>query len=138
MSNTASDYKLQVALRANKKGALETVYIDYKSEFINYSKRYPLNESDILDIYQDSIIAMHQKFVMTQLELKSSSVKTYLFGIGKNKIFTKLKSEQRFLDVEIENKDYTEIDLEEHLPSDMQLALSKRLDEIYDSCKSLI
>ena len=138
MNNTASDYKLQVALRADNKKALEQVYTSYRGEFVNYSKRYPLNESDVLDIYQDAVIAMHQNFVMSQLELKSSSVKTYLFGIGKNKIFKKLKSEQRFLRVEIENNEYTEINLESNTPSELQLALSKRLDEISESFKSLL
>lgn len=138
MSNTASDYKLQVALRADNKHALEQVYTSYRSEFINYSKRYPLDESDILDIYQDAVIAMHQNFVMSQLELKSSSIKTYLFGIGKHKIFKKLKTEQRFLRVEVETSEYTEIELEDTAPSELQLALAKRLDDISESCKSIL
>lgn len=138
MGNTASEYKLQVALRADNKKALEQVYTNYRDEFVNYSKRYPLDESDILDIYQDAVIAMHQNFVMSQLELKSSSIKTYLFSIGKNKIFNKLKSKQRFLRVEIQNNEYTEIELDDAVPSELQIALSKRLNEISESCKSIL
>jgi RNA polymerase sigma-70 factor (ECF subfamily) len=138
MSNTASDYEMQVALRADDKSTLEQIYTSYRAEFINYSKRFPLDKSDILDIYQDAVIAMHQNFVMSQLELKSSSIKTYLFGIGKNKIFKKLKSEQRFLRVEVEQNAYTEIEIEDSTPSELQLALAKRLGEISESCKSIL
>ncbi|MGB5983239.1 MAG: sigma-70 family RNA polymerase sigma factor [Nonlabens sp.] len=138
MNKATEDYKLQIALRADDKKALEKVYLDYRLEFLHYSKRYSLDELDVLDIYQDAVIAMHQKFVMSQLELKSSSVKTYLFGIGKNKIFKKLKKEQRFLRKEIENEDYTEISIEDDSPTERQLLLSKRLEEISETCKSLL
>lgn len=138
MSSRAIDYELQIALRADNKKALEEVYTSHRKEFLYYFKSYSLDEADILDIYQDSIVAMHQKFVTDQLELKSSSIKTYLFGIGKNKIFKKLKSEQRFIRVEVEKKEYDEVVLEEHTPSELQLSLAKRLEEISESCQNLL
>ena len=138
MKHTISDDQLQQRLRADDKKALEEVYITYKSEFINYSKRYKLETSDILDVYQDAIIAMHQNFVMSQIELKASSIKTYLFGIGKNKLFKKLKDKQRLLRVEMETDGYTEIDFNDTNPSDNQLKLARRLNEISDSCRQVL
>ncbi len=139
MGNTLSDNQLQVLLRSDDKAALESVYTRYRQEFLNYSIRYPLAEADVLDIYQDAVIAMHQNFVMSQLELKASSVKTYLFGIGKNKIFKKLKEQNRVLRIEIETSDtYENIDLESHLPTEKQLALAKNLNEISESCKAIL
>jgi len=138
MKNTLSDQELQVQLRADNKKALEDVYLSYKSEFLNYAKRYDIATADVLDIYQDAIIAMHQNFVMAQLELHSSTIKTYLFGIGKNKLFKKLKEKQRVIRVEVESDNYTEIDLEQDLPTETQLALAKRLRELSETCKTIL
>ncbi|WP_040279264.1 RNA polymerase sigma factor [Psychroserpens damuponensis] len=138
MKNTLSDNDLQIRLRADDKKALEEVYLCYKHEFLNYAKRYDIETFDVLDIYQDSIIALHQNFVTSQLELKSSTIKTYLFGIGKNKIFKKLKENQRLLRVEVENDEYTEIDIEQDLPSKNQLALAIKLSKLSETCKQVL
>ena len=86
MNRTDKEIELQSRLRADDKDALETVYLAYREEFVNFSKRYKVVGHDALDIFQDSVIVLHQKFVSSQLVLESSSVKTYLFAIGKNKI----------------------------------------------------
>lgn len=138
MKNALSDNQLQTRLRADDKKALEDVYKNYRLEFINYSKRYNLDDADILDVYQDAVIAMHQNFVMSQVELKSSSVKTYLFGIGKNKLYKKLKEKQVLLRVEVENDGYEEINLDENIPTENQQKLAKRLDEISETCKQVL
>jgi len=138
MKNTLSDQKLQTQLRADNKKALEVVYLRYKLEFLNYAKRYDIATTDVLDIYQDAIIAMHQNFVMSQLELQTSTIKTYLFGIGKNKLFKKLKEKQRVIRVEVESDNYTEINLEQDLPTENQLILVKNLSELSDTCKTVL
>jgi len=139
MKNTPSDNQLQKQLQLDNKEALEEVYNMYRQEFLNYSKRYPLPEEDILDIYQDAVIAMHQNFVISQLELTSSSIKTYLFGIGKNKIFKKLKEQNKILRIEHEVNDTFEIiDIESHLPTQNQITLAEKLNEISESCKTIL
>lgn len=138
MKNTVSDNQLQKCLRADDKKVLEEVYVSYKSEFINYAKRYDIERSDVLDIYQDAIVALHQKFVMSQLELTKSTVKTYLFGIGKNKLFKKLKAQNRMLLVTVETDEYIQIEIEQDSPSENQKKLAKNLNEISGTCKELL
>ena len=140
MKNTVSDNQLQKQLRADDKKALEEIYTAYKAEFINYAKRYNIEAADVLDVYQDAVIALHQNFVMSQIELRTSTVKTYLFGIGKNKLFKRLKEKQRVLRVEVQHKadDYIEINLEDDLPTENQQKLAKRLNEISETCKELL
>jgi RNA polymerase sigma-70 factor (ECF subfamily) len=139
MENTQSKNQLQDRLRSDDKVALEEVYTSYRQEFIYYAKRYPLDEADVLDIYQDAVIAMHQNFVMSQVELTSSSIKTYLFGIGKNKLFKKLKEQKRTLRVVVEPRDtYESIELDAQLPTERQKALAQRMNEISDSCRSIL
>jgi len=138
MNRTEDDLQLQSRLRADDKKALETVYKKYKSEFVGYAKRYDIAETEILDIYQDSIIALHQNFIGSDLKLKSASIKTYLFGIGKNKIFKTLKSKQRFKTVNDEREEYTEVELSSPEPSPRQLVLATRLSQISESCQHIL
>ncbi|WP_298425177.1 sigma-70 family RNA polymerase sigma factor [uncultured Kordia sp.] len=139
MNRNSTDAELQDLLRSDDKKALETIYVKYKNEFLNYAKKYGLDTYNATDIYQDAIIAMHHNFVSSQLVITSSSIKTYLFGIGKFKILKKLKEEQKFLNVEAKEEDtYTETRIEELEPSEQSITLSKNLDKMSESCRKVL
>ncbi len=138
MNSTDKEIELQSRLRADDKDALETIYLAYREEFINFSKRYKVRENDALDIFQDSVIVLHQKFVTTQLVLKSSSIKTYLFAIGKNKIFKHLKQEQRLMRVEIEEHMQEKAPEEDQEITQQQKELALRIEQISESCREVL
>jgi len=138
MAETIREEDLQQRLRAEDKSALEFVYKTYKSEFINYSKRFELNNDEALDVYQDAIIAMYQNFTMQQLELTSSSIKTYLFGIGKHKIYKLCKSKNKQIKIENNIEDFEDIELNDDSLNYYQKELSKLIANISDSCKELL
>lgn len=138
MDRNISESQLQSRLRANDKSALEIIYTTNKSAFINYSMSFKIDEFIALDIYQDSIIAMYQNFVMNQLVLEKSTIKTYLFGIGKHKIYKYLNEEKRLIYKEPEATEYIEIHIDEEVLTENQLQLSKHLDLISESCQLLI
>ncbi|MEM6684494.1 MAG: sigma-70 family RNA polymerase sigma factor [Bacteroidota bacterium] len=138
MNRNTTDAELQDRLRSDDKKALETIYIQYKNEFLNYAKRYNLDTYNAIDVYQDAIIAMHHNFVNTRLVLTSSSIKTYLFGIGKFKILKKIKEAKTLINVETKEEAYTEITLEESTPSERSMTLSAHLDTISDSCRKVL
>lgn len=133
------DLELQERLRKDDTNALKLIYTQYKPAFLNYAKTYSINEEDALDIYQDATIALYQNFVTKQLELQKSSIKTYLFGIGKNKIYKCLKSKSRLVKHNnLEDDKITEINLNEDSPTALQLQLAKNLKQISGSCNELL
>ncbi|QTD36560.1 sigma-70 family RNA polymerase sigma factor [Polaribacter batillariae] len=88
--------KEHLILEELKKGnnmVLEKVYLDYKKPFFNYAKKFTLSEEDILDIYQDAILAFIENIKTGKLVRLNSSIKTYLFSIGKYVIYNKIKKE---------------------------------------------
>ncbi|WP_299523301.1 sigma-70 family RNA polymerase sigma factor [Winogradskyella sp.] len=129
---------LQQRLRADDKSALEFIYKSYKSEFLNFSKRYDLNIDDALDIYQDSVIAMYQNFVMNQLELSNSTIKTYLFGIGKHKIYKVSNLNKTRLKIENDIEESEEVITKEHQLNYYQKQLSELIGNISESCRELL
>ena len=72
--------------------AIEKVYKTHRKAFIAFGAKYGLAEDELLDIYQDTIIAFIENIRKGHLENLQVEVKTYLFSIGKYLIFNKLKS----------------------------------------------
>lgn len=71
---------------------LDVIYLQYKSGFLAFAQRYPITTEVALDIYHDSMIALYENMVKGKLNGLKSSIKTYLYAIGKYKIFAYLKS----------------------------------------------
>lgn len=78
-------------IRSRDHNAIEKIYIQYKEEFLIYASRFSVNDEDAVDIYQDSIVAMYENIIAGKLTSFTSSVKTYLFAIGKYKLYNSLK-----------------------------------------------
>src|SRR5690606_34482457 len=97
--------------------ALDVIYLRYKSGVLAFAKRDPIDPQVALDIYHDSMIALYENAVKGKLDELKSSIKTYLYAIGKYKIFAYLKSnpqqEERLADELTEELTLFEIDTTE-------------------------
>src|SRR5690554_2756328 len=80
------------SLQHGDTAVLDEIYLQYKGGFLEYAKRYPIDQDVVRDIYQDSMIALYENIVQGKLNGLKSSIKTYLYAIGKYKIFAYLKS----------------------------------------------
>ena len=79
---------------------LGMVYEEYRAEFLQWiSKEYHCSPDDSKDIYQLTILIFHDNIRQGKLEHLVSSVKTYLFGIGKNIAKENLRKEKRFVPI---------------------------------------
>lgn len=70
---------------------LKEVYLTHRKPFLKFGERYNLAEADLLDIYQDSILALFDNIKNGKIDSLESSLKTYIFSIGKYMIFKNLK-----------------------------------------------
>ena len=78
-------------LKNGDSAVLETIYTKYRKPFLSFASRYNLDKEELLDIYQDSILALVDNVRNGKIETLDSTLKTYLFSIGKFMIFKKLK-----------------------------------------------
>lgn len=103
-----------VLLKQRDERTINEVYQEYRHGFILFAKRYKLDDDTVLDVYQDAIIALCENAEKGKLDELQSSLKTYLFSIGKYMIFAHLRKNQKKIDFEnIDNfhfewEDYTE------------------------------
>ncbi|MEX2350108.1 MAG: sigma-70 family RNA polymerase sigma factor [Flavobacteriaceae bacterium] len=70
---------------------LDEVYLTYKKEFILFARTFSIPEDDIADVYQETIISLYENIQNKKLEHLTSTLKTYLFAIGKFKIYKQLQ-----------------------------------------------
>ncbi len=138
MIKNESELQLQSRLRNDDKKALEEVYLKNKLAFINYAIGFDISKSIALDIYQESIITLYQNFITNKIVLEKGSIKTYLFGIGKNKIYKFLKEQNKLIRKTVNQDEYVEIKIEENQPTDFQIKLSKNLKLISESCQNIL
>ena len=75
--------------------ALEEVYREYREDFLHFALRFGLSESECLDAYQDVMIAFYENVKEGKLTTLTSSLKTYLFSIGKYNLLNQLKNKKR-------------------------------------------
>ncbi|WP_046755512.1 RNA polymerase sigma factor [Kordia jejudonensis] len=129
---------LQTRLRSDDKKALEEVYLNYKEAFVSYGLRFRLDREDLIDVYQDSVIAMYQNFIQKQTQLDDSSLKTYLFSIGKHKIYDRLRERKQLVGAVEQEDDYEEIVFTETVLSEEQQQLRKYFGHLGESCQHIL
>lgn len=136
MSET--DTILLQKIKNDDKAALEETYAKYRSAFLMYMSRYQLNREDVLDIYQDAIIDLYQNLVVRNVELKNNNLKSYLFGIGKNKIFDRFKELKKKREYEPQLETFSEIKLPDNQPTERQKLLAQHFSKLGESCREIL
>lgn len=130
-------------LRNGDESPLYDIYELYRNEFIVWSmSRYNCSEEQSKDAFQEAILDFHQNVISGQLVELSSTIKTYLFQIGKYKLINIQKKEARLTYndtlqliecgevsqfMEDENKNYTQEQINNaisKLPEDCQKVLN--------------
>ena len=118
---------------------LEEVYLQFKGGFLSYARQYPIEMDVVLDIYHDSIIALYENFARKNMNTMKSSLKTYLFAIGKYKILAYLKSNTRQPHISIEEEPAVEFQLFEIDTDEDRLAqLNEALDQLGPICQQML
>jgi len=82
-----------------KKGdprGLNTAYEAFRSEFVHWlMKSHKCDNEDAREYYQAAILIVYDNIHAGKLDTLRSSLKTYLFGIGKNLVWQQYRNTQR-------------------------------------------
>ncbi|KAA1247514.1 RNA polymerase sigma factor [Aquimarina sp. RZ0] len=89
-----------LTLKKSHNQALEKIYNEYRSSFLQFAKKYELDHDSVIDVYQDAFIALREHAIQGKLDNIKSSVKTYLFSIGKYMIYDLLRKQKKTIPYE--------------------------------------
>lgn len=134
------DQYLVDKLKADDLKALDEVYLTYKEEFFLYARTFSIPADDIPDIYQETIISLYENIQNNKLEHLTSTLKTYLFAVGKFKIYKQLdKNNKRIQHGEHPIHASEEMQLfEAEVADERQLRLQKAFKDLGVKCQKIL
>lgn len=97
-TNTSADEQQWIAqLKRGEEEAYRDVYRTYKTEFIQWAgHKYPdLKQEYLTEIFQDAVVALLDNAIRGKLDDLSVALKTYLFAIGKYKIYERFRQKDK-------------------------------------------
>ncbi|SHG95804.1 RNA polymerase sigma factor, sigma-70 family [Chryseolinea serpens] len=128
-------------IRSGGQNELGLVYAEYREEFLRWiTKEYHCSDDDSKDIYQLTILIFYDNIKQGKLENLVSSVKTYLFGIGKNVVRDVLRKEKRYTPINQEKwlKEYL-VEDQAHAPDERAFDIAGiALGKLGQPCQRLI
>ena len=133
---------LLMTIKSGDRKFLQQLYQQYRQEFGQWAvKRYNIDEDMIGEIYQQTFIALYYNIKNEKLTTLNSSIKTYLFAIGKNQIRDHFKSGRKWSDsgeMEINTDQLDNSILDQYEQSDMKETVKLLLEKIGEPCKTVL
>ena len=135
---TLEEFKEALVKKGNS--ALDDLYLAHKEEFINFCRSYPIERDDIIDIYQDAIIAFYENVASGKLSSLKSTVKTYIFSIGKYSIFNKLKKEKKTTAFQDEHLKMLDLSIfnDSQVSDSRTVIVREALEQLGERCKRVL
>ncbi|MEP3209327.1 MAG: sigma-70 family RNA polymerase sigma factor [Maribacter sp.] len=140
--------QLDITLEELRKGSdsvLRRVYEENRDKFLNFARRYHLSEEENIDIYQDAYVIFYDNVMSGKVESFTSSISTYLFGIGKYLIFDQMKKNKRKISSEFdlalvgeEDELVSTLEMEENSLTTEQKLLQKYFSTLGKQCQELL
>ena len=129
-------------IRGGDQQVLRKIYEKNREPFIKFSRKYNVEKYDALDIYQDAIIVLYENIVSGKITDLKSKVSTYLFAIGKYKIFQMHRDNSK---VELTNElfmeddnIYLDVNLYNEKLTNRQGLLNKYYVQLGNRCKEIL
>ena len=137
-----SSQNLVEEIKSGDRNLLQGLYHDLRPEFIRWANRYfQCNEDVAGEAYQRAFIILYYNIRDGKLTELSSSIKTYLFAIGKNVLREQFKSKffsMDHLDSRIEVDTIDVSIMEKYEQSDMKELVRGLLLRIGEPCKTVL
>ena len=141
MNKTSVEHQLSL-LKKGDSLMLETIYKKNRLPFLNFAKKYELPKADVIDVYQDAIIALRDNVVLGKIETLNSSLRTYLFSIGKFMIFKKINeyksTEALTKDVKVISKEIQFFDFNSKGIDPKQQRVNLCLGQLGEKCQQVL
>ncbi len=93
----ADDQKIIQSIKNGEEEGLVALYELHRLEFLGWAwQHFKMESEDAADVFQDTIITLRRNIVSGKLTQLTSSLKTYLFAIGKNTALSRLKKNKKW------------------------------------------
>jgi len=134
----SKDQILFEQIKRNENTAVERFYMQHREEFIHWLKRhYRSNHETAIEVYQQAFVICYENILNGSLNNLTSSLKTYLFAIGRNKMNEILRNESRGVPSYNDLLQVTETDSDRYDFSNVQ-KVNIFLQQLGNPCRDLL
>ena len=136
--NGIDDYEILAGLKNRDKKLVKFLYTNSYKQIKKFILSYGGSEADAQDVFQEIVMVLYLKSKEKGFRL-SSSLNTYLFGIGKNIWFRKYKREQIYSKNE-DLKHYADDDdlIEKINEAEIRNLIIQYLNTLKEECKKMM
>lgn len=129
-------------IKSGDRKYLQELYNRYRKEFAQWvAKHYQVDDDVAGEIYQQTFIAFYYNIKDGKLTQLNSSIKTYLFAIGKNLMREHFKSTKKFVEPMEVNINPNEVDegiMAKYEDAELKDTIRNLLNKIGEPCKTVI
>lgn len=140
--NKISRAKLLQQIKIGNQKVLNQLYQTYRDEFIHWTRwKFSCKELDSIDVFQETMIAFYENVANDKITEFQSSVKTYLFAIGRNILLKRFRSEKKgkIEELEILQNVADKLQTEDSINlTERQQAIAGLLEKLGEPCKTLL
>lgn len=137
-----ADSQLLSLIRQGDDRLLNQLYGDFRDRFLRWAMgRYQCVEDDASEVYQKAFTILYFNIKNEKVMELTSSLETYLYGIGKNVFRERFKDKFNKVDSMDEHFEFKEMDMsiiDKHHQVHQKQALHKLLVELGDPCKKVL
>ena len=119
---------------------LAELYESYRTEFLRWIMKYRCTSEEAKDAYQFAVLTFYENIINGKLTLLSSSEKTYLFAIGKNKIMEMKRASGKLTEINDREENLPDIsfDDDEQVDPNQLKRVALCLEKLGQPCVSLL
>lgn len=132
---------LFISFQLDDEKEIERLYNLYRDQFMSWAvKTFDCERDDAVEIYQQAFVIFYENVKSGKLTSIESNCKTYLFAIGKNKFYEKIRSGNRHNPIEdVIMQSEPEYEEEKFANSEEKLnAVEKALSKLGSPCKEIL
>ncbi len=134
-----TDANIVESIKSGEEEGLIHLYRTLREGFVKWAgKRYGVDDDLLNDAFQEAIIALRHNVIHDRWVQGSSSLKTYLFSIGKNQLLGRLKRTK----YESSKSDMIGVTMhikgQENELTDRQILVRNQIGVMADPCKSIL
>jgi len=123
---------------ADEEHEFEDVYKTYRNAFIAWSIRsFNCNRAEAIEIYQQVMIILYEHIINGKIQNVNSKLKTYLYGIAKNKFREKWRAEKALTSMDEVNCDALTEEEKEDNGAQIE-AVKIAIQKLGDPCKAIL
>lgn len=137
--------KLLNQIKSEGMSAMLTIYRLHRDKYLSFTKQYTADRDLRLQSYNDAIVQSYNAITNNRFDPLKSSLKTYIFTLGKNKLINRLNKENTYSKhishEELKDSAYdTNSDQgpPEAINEKLNTELSKGFDQLGEKCRNLI